>query len=469
MNMLWINAIYCIIMTVIIFTPIFTPKGSDVPKYPPYTTACLPVIFLIFVFMGFVFGGMDLAMRKLLSMCFNIFLQISIYYAFLLALLPVLRKYFQARTCAILWMLPNYLYLLEQFSLEVPEPYIVIQTPGNFLWYLLIIWLAGFVILFAGRIISHMIARRNLLKNARPIEDVSILELWKQELDDANMYKPHLQLLYSPDISTPLTLGLFARTMKVILPDTSYSSDELKWIFRHEIVHIGRDDCWNKFFFVFCTSMCWFNPLMWSAMKKCADDLELSCDETVLADADDINRLQYANLLLSTAGEAQGFSTCLSAKASSLRHRLKCVVKPPKRHHGLILICIVFFVLFMGYGYVSLTYDEQTGKELIFQSQNPETYTFDSEDEYICKDKESFINYLSNLKMAHYTGNYSYYDKEERYYLYFLTPEGNNMYLRLCDEVIEVGTLDLDGFSYSYYYLTDGIDWEYLNELLTPI
>ena len=43
------------------------------------------------------------------------------------------------------------------------------------------------------------------------------------------------------------------------------------------------------------------------------------------------------------------------------------------------------------------------------------------------------------------------------------------MYLRLCDEVIEVGTLDLDGFSYSYYYLTDGIDWEYLNELLTPI
>ena len=80
MNMLWINAIYCIIMTVIIFTPIFTPKGSDVPKYPPYTTACLPVIFLIFVFMGFVFGGMDLAMRKLLSMCFNIFLQISIPY-----------------------------------------------------------------------------------------------------------------------------------------------------------------------------------------------------------------------------------------------------------------------------------------------------------------------------------------------------------------------------------------------------
>ena len=71
--------------------------------------------------------------------------------------------------------------------------------------------------------------------------------------------------------------------------------------------------------------------------------------------------------------------------------------------------------------------------------------------------------------MAHYTGNYSYYDKEERYYLYFLTPEGNKMYLRLCDEVIEVGTLDLDGFSYSYYYLTDGIDWEYLDTILTPI
>ena len=76
---------------------------------------------------------------------------------------------------------------------------------------------------------------------------------------------------------------LSAKGAKVIFQDAHVSGhacqEELKLILKHEIVHIAREDSWSKFFLVFCTAMYWFNPLMWYAMKKSAEDMELSCDD----------------------------------------------------------------------------------------------------------------------------------------------------------------------------------------------
>ena len=67
-------------------------------------------------------------------------------------------------------------------------------------------------------------------------------------------------------------------------------------------------DAWGKFFLAFCTAICWFNPLMWVAMRKSADDLELSCDEAVTAELDEAGRRRYASLLLDTVGDERGFT-----------------------------------------------------------------------------------------------------------------------------------------------------------------
>ena len=67
---------------------------------------------------------------------------------------------------------------------------------------------------------------------------------------------------------------------------------------------------------------------MWMAMERSAQDMELSCDETVLLEADDVTRRRYAGLLLATAGDSRGFTTCLSASASALRYRLRNVSIP---------------------------------------------------------------------------------------------------------------------------------------------
>ena len=75
----------------------------------------------------------------------------------------------------------------------------------------------------------------------------------------------------------------------------------------------------------------WFHPLVWLAVKKAEEDLELSCDEIVLKDADLSTRKKYAELLLSIAGDGRGYTTCLSASAKTLSYRLKATVSARER------------------------------------------------------------------------------------------------------------------------------------------
>lgn len=90
------------------------------------------------------------------------------------------------------------------------------------------------------------------------MSDPAVLAVWQAEVDRAREKKPKFRLVTSPQASTPITIGLFFKSVRVVLPQRHYTPEELKLIFRHELVHIGREDAWNKFFVAFCIAMCWF-------------------------------------------------------------------------------------------------------------------------------------------------------------------------------------------------------------------
>ena len=127
--------------------------------------------------------------------------------------------------------------------------------------------------------IEHLIFRHRILKPAYPVTSMDILAIWDKVLAEAKMEPSKLQLVISPSVRTPLSIGLLKRTTRVVLPEKDYTTEELELILQHKIVHIAREDAGAKYFLVFCTAMCWFNPLMWVAMRKSAEDIELSCDE----------------------------------------------------------------------------------------------------------------------------------------------------------------------------------------------
>lgn len=448
-------------------------EGGGQRYTPGISGALLPLCVLTLVILSVVYYDITTAAHFTISMCFSIFLHISLYYVVLMLLLPFLRRHVSARACAMMWMIPNYLYLVYTRFMEVENPLLVLSVPEQIVWILFGIWSAGFVTVLLWKIVSHLIFRAHVLQGAVEIDDWSILEIWRTELEELQIMKPKFQLVMSPNVTSPLSIGLFRRTTRVVLPVRVYSSEELSLIFRHEMIHICREDVWAKFFLVFCTSMCWFNPLMWIAVRKSADDLELSCDETVLLGADDTTRKQYATLILDTASDERGFTTCLSASASAIRYRLKNIVKPKTRHSGALIVGLTFFVLCMSCGYVALAYGGGTGAEIIYQSRETELYTLrnitKSDDAYNiiykCVDDEALHEYLANLSLENLTGNYSFSEQEGEYHLLYTTPEGT-LVITLFDRIIKLVPLYGEDPKSSYYYVPGGIDWDYLDTII---
>lgn len=444
-------------------------------KYLPYIPGTLLPGFLIAItILSTCYYGISGAARMTLSTCFAIFLHISGYYLVLLLILPLLRKVMSARACAMLWLVPNYLYVIHHSYMKLPSPLIVIKATGNITWILFGIWLIGFAVVLLWKIVEHLVFRHHVLRDARPVTDPDVLSVWTEIIEDAKFKRPKFQLVTSPNVSTPLTIGLNRRSTRVVLPEKKYRQEDLALILRHEIVHIGREDAWNKFFMVFCAAMCWFNPLMWIAMRKSADDMELSCDETVLLGADDATRKQYAFLLLDTAGDERGFTTCLSATANAMRYRLQNITKPVKRRSGALIVGAVFFILCMTSGYVALAYDGGSGAQLIYQCGDYSSYVIRSvslkDDEfatnYEIADEEAFHAYLANLTLYELTGNYSFHDSE-RCFTYLMDTQGGTMAVRLYDNAVKTVWLHRDAQA-EYYYVPEGIDWDYIETVIIP-
>ncbi len=440
---------------------------SNRQRYLPYISGLLlPFCILSILSMALIFMDIENAMQITLAFCFGVFLHICLYYLLLMPALPFLRRHISARACAVLWMLPNYLYITQMNYMRLPAPRWVIEVPLALVQVLLAVWLIGFVAVLGWKVGSHLTFRTRILRDASPITDPAVLAVWDQEIKSARFRKPKFKLVVSPTIQTPLSVGLFQRSIRVVLPERAYTPEELSLIFRHELIHIGREDAWNKFFLVFCSAMCWFNPLMWMAIKRSSEDLELSCDETVLLCSDEGTKRRYADLLLKTAGDEQGFTTCLSASANALRYRLKNVVDTKRKPSGALTVGLVFFLLCMTCGYVTLAYGESTGAEVIYKSQSPEQYVLSSINvgDFVCTDEAALHRYLSGLRMEHISGNYSFDQEEMSLSLIFDTPEGV-LAVTLSDRFAKLVPL-YGEVTAKYYYLPDGTDRDVLSEFI---
>ena len=337
-------------VTVVYQTPLFMPA---------MLMLIAPTYFVILGFKEGVWELMDLLLEAMILL--------SIYYAVLLLVLPLLRRVVSARACATLWLLPSLLYWLPHMWRNYPiVPKVVLRMPPQWAKILGVVWLIGFVAVLAWKIIGHLLFRREVLTDAYAVTDSAIVELWEREQRLIERKKP-IPLLYSPHITSPMTIGKCNRAIRTLLPERVYTAKELELIFRHELRHVQRLDVDTKMYYAFCLALCWFNPLVWIAVKKAAADLELSCDEMVLHGREEAERRQYAELLLDCAGDDRGFTTCLSSSAKTLRYRLKNVMRKRKRLDGVLLVGICLSVLLFCSGMVVVSRSYGTLDEVVFE------------------------------------------------------------------------------------------------------
>lgn len=449
------------------------------PRFlPGISSYYLPMLMLLYPILGVIVGGAQMAVQITLGLLIRVFLEMSVYYVLLMAVMPWLRRRISARVCAMLWLLPDWLYVfVGRLDRPTDGKMLVLHAPGVLVYVLLAIWVVGAVGVMVWKIGSHLAFRRRILKNAVPVTDRQTLHVWEIELERAWIRKCKWKLVRSGVVTTPLSIGLYNRTTRIVLPMREYTQEELSLILRHEIIHISRGDPEAKLFLTFCTAMCWFNPLMWAAMRKSADDFELSCDESVLLDEPQPVRRQYAELLLQTAGDERGFTTCLSATAGALRYRLKNIMMPGKKRTGAILIGLTLFALSMCSGYVALAYDAQPGAAHIFGGQDLSTVTVDSVDPWndprgkdgVCLNEEALKAYLASLELELYTEEIHAYNEDERtIFIEFDSPQGY-LSAALCDRAVQVTRSQNGETTGRDYYLKTPLDWDYLDTLIAPV
>ena len=223
---------------------------------------------------------------------------------------------------------------------------------GISLGRLAFIWTAGCVILLLYAVCSYILLRRKTGAAFNNGENIYICD----------------------DIDTPFILGIFSP--KIYIPSL-LTEEERGYVIAHEKAHLKRLDCvWKPLGFILL-AMYWFNPLSWVAYILLCRDIELACDERVIADKDIEYKKQYAMTLLNCSSPKKMVSACpLAFGEVSVKTRIKMVLNYKKPAFWLVLAavaaCVVVMVCFMTNPKSSAPDNESVAGENIDESSSAE-------------------------------------------------------------------------------------------------
>lgn len=332
-------------------------------------------ILLIFFLLSIWYLGVKDGLLRFGAMMADVLIWLSIYYVLLLILLPFLRRWFSARCCAIMWLVPVFLSWQGHMLFNtMPLPRLSIYVPSNIFAVIGAVWLAGFLAVGGYYIISHLLFYHRLMKRAFIEADPDICAIMADVQEEIDYWFP-VKLLRA-DVSAPFSMGELNRTRCIVLPLRSYTPEELSMIFQHELHHLQRCDVNTKMFLCLCKAFCWFNPLVWIAVRKAADDLERSCDEIVTENMEVSRRKDYAHLLLDSAAPGRGFTTCLSAAAGTLRYRLQSILQQKKRYTGTGILMVSLFICVICFGMISISDMKGNVASMLLQPDTDIQYVF---------------------------------------------------------------------------------------------
>lgn len=125
-------------------------------------------------------------------------------------------------------------------------------------------------------------------------------------------------------LSTPFLWGI---VRPIIFLPVGLEKEEREFITMHESCHRRRGDSCIKLLAFGAVAVHWFNPTVWAAWLLFCHDMEISCDEKVLACAGRDIRSQYAQSLLRYTARQSGYLVAPAAfGAPAAKARIKNIL-----------------------------------------------------------------------------------------------------------------------------------------------
>ncbi|MCL1873105.1 MAG: DUF2807 domain-containing protein [Clostridiales bacterium] len=194
--------------------------------------------------------------------------------------------------------------------------------------YLWIIFLIISLLLFTRKVVQYSCYLKFLHAGQRELDDWAVYEIY-DEIRFETKVKKYVPVYVSGNINTPMLVGIFKPC--IIMPETQFSDQEYRMIFRHELIHYKRRDILYKWFTQLVVCVHWFNPLIYFIRREIDKNCELACDETVLLLLGTDEKHGYGNALMASLRNGNGLnnvavSITMSEDGKNLKERLEAIM-----------------------------------------------------------------------------------------------------------------------------------------------
>lgn len=204
-------------------------------------------------------------------------------------------------------------------------------------------WLVGAFFFLTWHISIYFSFRMKIRRRGKPSVDPQQLSVYRNIRSELGV-KRNIRLAILDGIGSPMMIGIISPL--ILLPNITFSEEDLSMILRHELIHWKRRDMLYKFILLLSNAAHWFNPLVWIMVRKADQDIEISCDDAVLKGKDDFFRRQYGQALLcilktGITQQSTIFSTHFSVSKKTLKRRFYNLFRASGKRFGKIAFSIV--------------------------------------------------------------------------------------------------------------------------------
>ncbi|MCX8131052.1 MAG: M23/M56 family metallopeptidase [Clostridia bacterium] len=161
-----------------------------------------------------------------------------------------------------------------------------------YLWFCVLL-----VLLF--RIAVGMLGAHKIIRESEMLVDENLLAI-VNEVKLILGVKQNIKIYLSENDYMPITFGIMKPVILLPRNALDWESGLCRSVLMHEIVHIKRRDNLLKLAARLVSTLYWFNPIMWVALKRFYIDMEKACDACVMQLG--VKSTDYAGHLLSIAG-----------------------------------------------------------------------------------------------------------------------------------------------------------------------
>lgn len=204
---------------------------------------------------------------------------------------------------------------------------------------LFFIWVTGMGIMLLYGIYSYVKCRK-LVRTAVILKKA--LPVCKPQTEKTDVIHPSgrtIRVWECDQIPSPFVLGIFRPSVYIPF---RMEEPQQQYILAHECCHIRRlDPLWKMLAFVLL-AVYWWNPLAWLAFFYMVRDMEMSCDEAVIASFGNGIKKGYSESLLAFAMERHPYSFApVAFGEGDAGKRIKNVLNFKKPHTWVAVIAVV--------------------------------------------------------------------------------------------------------------------------------